>query len=142
MTQKGMIVLAGLLGVLIGALGAWLGFPLATEAVDYFGTPRVTVMNATGDDISAVTVTLGSVRQRLSDLKDGHAKTVTVRGQFGECSTRVSWSDSIGAHDESANDYMENHGFYHAKIVLTPDRKAKAIYEIQESSQPALSVKG
>jgi hypothetical protein len=130
------MILAAVIGVFIGVLGGLMAQPIARAAWDYFGPPRVTVMNATGGDISGVSVTLGSVTQRLPDLKDGHARTVRVRGHFSECSTHVSWTDSAGKHDESAGDYMESYGFYRAVVALTPDRKAKAIYEIKESNKP------
>jgi hypothetical protein len=140
--NKWKIILAGLIGLLVGVFATVLGLPIAGAAVDYFGLPRVTVMNATGGDIYDVTVALGSVQQRLPDMKDGHARTVKMCGHFSEGSTHVSWTDSIGKHEESAGDYMESCGFYHAKIVLTPDRKAKTIYEIKESSQPSQPIAG
>jgi len=132
--KKWKTILTGLIGILLGVLATAVGLPLARSAMDYFGPPRVTVMNATGGDISAVTVALGPVKQRLPDMKDGHARTVRISGHFSECSTHVLWTDSMGRHEESAGDYMESYGFYHATVVLTPDRKAKAIYEIKESS--------
>jgi hypothetical protein len=92
-------------------------------------------MNATGEDISDVTVKLGTVRQCVSDIKDGYSRTVPVRGHFSESSTHISWTDSTGKHYENAGDYMENFGGYHAIVVLTPDRKAKAIYETKESNK-------
>ena len=61
-----------------------------------------------------------------------------MRGHFCECSTHVTWTDSIGKHEDSAGDYMESYGFYHATVVLTPDQKAKAIYEIKESNRQPL----
>lgn len=128
------MILAGVIGVLIGAVVGLMAQPIVRAAWDYFGPPRVTVMNATGGDISDVTVTLGTVTQRLPDMKDGHARTVRVRGHFSECSTHVAWTDSTGKHEESAGDYMESYGFYRAIVVLTPDRKVKAIYEIKEST--------
>ena len=124
-------ILAGLIGVLVGVVIALVVLPLAKSAIDYFGLTRVTVMNATGGGLSDVTVTLGTVRQGLPNMKDGHARSVSVCGKFGECSTHVSWTDSVGKHDESAGGYMESCGFYRAIVVLTPDRKAKAIYEIR-----------
>jgi len=130
-------ILAGLIGLLVGAVITVVALPIARSAIDYFGPPRVTVMNATGGDISDVTVTLGTVSQRVPDMKDGHARNVRVRGHFSECSTHVSWTDMAGKHDESAGDYMESCGFYRAVVVLTPDRKAKAIYEIKESNKPS-----
>jgi len=135
-------ILAGLIGVLVGVVVTLAALPLTRSVIDYFGPPRVTVMNATGGDISDVTVTLGTVRRSVPDMKDGHARTVLVRGHFGECSTHVSWTDSAGKHEESAGDYMENCGFYRAIVVLTPDRKAKAIYEIKESNQPSQPITG
>ncbi|HUT37080.1 MAG TPA: hypothetical protein VNE39_26605 [Planctomycetota bacterium] len=89
-------------------------------------------MNATGVEISAVTISLGGVKRRVPDLKDGQAITVSIPGRFAGCSTRVSWTDSLGSHEERADDYMQSYGFYHARVALTPDRKAKAIFEIAE----------
>ena len=140
MTMKRKPLLAGLIGVLVGGVGACLAMRPARLAIDYYGPPRVTVMNATGGDITDVIVTLGTARQRVLDLKDGQASTVKVRGRFGECSTRVSWTDSTGGHDESAGGYMENCGFYRATVVLTPDGKAKAVCEIRESTPPSQPV--
>ena len=65
-----------------------------------------------------------------------------MRGHFCECSTHVTWTDSIGKHEDSAGDYMESYGFYHATVVLTPDQKAKAIYEIKESNRPSQPIAG
>ncbi|MDD5708263.1 MAG: hypothetical protein PHR35_20285 [Kiritimatiellae bacterium] len=130
------VVLTGVIGILIGMLVGLSALPIARAAWDYFGPPRVTVMNATGGDISDVTVTLGKLTQPLPDMKDGHARTVRVQGRFGECSTHVAWTDFTGRHEESAGDYMESYGFYRAVVVLTPDGKAKAIYEVRESNRP------
>jgi hypothetical protein len=131
-TSNNRTILAGWIGMLIGVLGTVVVWPMAGMVLAYFGPPGVTVMNATGGDITEVSVTLGSVVQRVPDLRDGHATTVEVRGRFSECSTHVSWTDAAGAHEESAGDYMEASGFYRAIVVLTPDRKAKAIYEIKD----------
>jgi hypothetical protein len=127
-------ILVGLAGVSVGIIAMLVGLPIAKSAVDCFGAPRVTVMNATGGDISSVTMTLGTIKQPIPDMKDGHARTVRMPGHFSESSTHVSWSDSAGTHVESAGDYMESYGFYRAIVVLTPDRKARAIYEIKEST--------
>ena len=127
-------ILVAAVGVALGVVATLVGLPVARSAIACFGSPQVTVMNATGLDISDVTVSLGAVKQRVPDLKDGHARTVRITGHFSECSTHVIWTDSMGTHEESAGDYMESYGFYHATVVLTPDRKAKAIYEIKESN--------
>ena len=127
-------ILTGLIGILVGVVATIITLPFAITALSYFSPPRVTVINATGKDISDVTVSLGSAQQQMPDMKDGHARTVPVRGRFSECSTHVSWTDFAGKHEESAGDYVENYGFYHATVVLTPDRKAKAIYESTESN--------
>ena len=81
-------ILAGLMGVLVGGVATLVALPFARSAIDYFGPPRVTVMNATGGD------------------------------------------------------NMESYGFYRAIVVLTPDRKAKAIYEIKGSNQPSQPIAG
>jgi hypothetical protein len=127
------IILAGLIGVLLGGLVAIAGRTALNFASNFFGRPKVTLINATGEDISHITIILGTAKEQMPDLKDGQARTAKISGHFGECSTRVSWTDSIGSHDENAGGYMENFGFYHERVVLTPDRKAKAIYEIQNN---------
>ncbi len=121
-----------LLGLLLGVVGTLGGYPLFRTACGYFGPPRVTLLNASGEDISAVAVILGNVRQQMPDLKNGHGRTVKVSGRFSECSTRISWTDSMGEHEENAGDYMESCGFYHSTVVLTADRKARAIYGIKD----------
>lgn len=122
------VVLAGLIGVLAGIAGT----TIFSFASNYFGGPKVTLINATGEDISHITITLDIVKTPMPDLKYRHARTVKISGHFGECSTRVSWTDSIGSHDENAGGYMEDYGFYHARVVLTSDHKATAVYEATE----------
>ena len=117
-----------LIGIAIGVVITQISLPI----VKYFGAPQVTLMNATGDHISNVTISLGTAKRQVPELNDGQAVTVSIKGQFGECSTHVSWTDSTGRHGENADDYMENSSGYHAKVVLTPERKAKAIYEVTE----------
>ena len=102
---------------------------------DYFGPPHVTLMNASGEDLSDVAISLGQAKREIFLLKDHHAITVPIRGGFSECSTHVEWTDSSGRHLKSAEDYMEAYGFYHARIVITPDRKAKAVYDITKSNK-------
>jgi hypothetical protein len=122
------IALAGLIGVFAGIAGTNI-FGLASN---FLGPAKVTIINATGEDISHITITLDKIKKRMPDLKNGQARTAKVSERFGECSTHVSWTDSIGSHDENAGGYMEAFGFYHARVVLTPDRKAMALYEIKE----------
>jgi len=122
------LILVGLIGIAVGVVATQIGLPI----VKYFGSPHVTLMNATGDSISNVTISLGTVKRQIPELNNGQAVTVPIRGQFSECSTHVSWTDSTGSHAENTDDYMENSGGYHAKVVLTPDRKATAIYEVTE----------
>ena len=134
MMMKSRTLIFTLIGVMVGVVSILAVFPAAITALSYFRPPRVTVMNATGEEISDVAVALGTARQQVPDMKDGHARTVLVQGRFSECSTHVTWTDSAGKHEASAGDYMENCGFYHATVVLTPDRKAKAIHEITDAN--------
>jgi len=134
MKNKGKTLRTGLLGAVMGVAATLVGRPIVTCAMDYFGPPRVTIMNATGNEISDVTVSLRAVKRRVPDLKDGQAVTVSIAGRFAPCSTHVSWTDSMGRHEGRADDYVQNYGFCHARVVLTPDRKVRAIYEIAESS--------
>ena len=116
-------ILASVLGVIVGIMGTLGVMHICSMFDDYYGPPRVTLMNASGEEISDVTISLGQATQNIPVLKDGHALTVPIRGDFGvsECSTHIAWTDSTGHHEESAGDYMEAYGFYHARIVLTPD---------------------
>jgi len=128
MKRSMKILLVGLTGIAVGIVATQLGLPI----VKYFGSPHVTLINTTGNSISDVKISLGAATQQVPELKNGQAVTVPITGQFSECSTHVSWTDSTGRHDENVDDYMENSGGYHSKVVLTPERKAKAIYEITE----------
>ena len=98
------------------------------------GAPRVTLMNAIGNDIEHVTISLGTAKRQVLGIKDGQSVTVRILGHFSASSTHVTWTDSMGRHEEVVDDYMEVYGFYHTVIVLTPDRKARAIHEINESN--------
>ena len=122
----------GAAGVVVGVGATLIVVLIVSVAPEFFGPPRVTLMNATGEDISEVTISLGAARRELPALQDGFAVTVPILGRFSECSTQVAWTDSAGRHDESAEDYMENDAFYHARVVLTPEGKAKAICEARE----------
>jgi hypothetical protein len=124
-------ILACLLGIIIGA---FLNI-MSTAALDILGSPKVTLINATGNTLSNVVISLGNTRREIRELKDGQSLTVPIQGSFGECSTHVTWTDSKDKHEASANDYVENCGSYHTTIVLTPDAKAQAILEIKESFQ-------
>jgi hypothetical protein len=126
-------ILASVLGVIVGIMGTLGVMHICSILDDYFGPPRVTLMNASGEEISDVTISLGQATRDIPVLQDGCALTVPIRGGFSESSTHIAWTDSTGHHEESARDYMEAYGFYHARIVLTPDRKAKAIVDITES---------
>ena len=118
------------IGVMIGIFCTLISQPISKYSMDFFGPPSVTIMNVTGEEISEITISLGEAKRHILKLKDGQAVTVLIIGDFSEGSTQVSWTDSLGKHDEKANDYMESYGFYHSKVVVTPERKLKAIYEI------------
>ena len=92
-------------------------------------------MNASGEEITNIVISLGQAQGEIPVLKDHHAITIFIRGEFSECSTHVAWSDTKGRHSENAGDYVESYGFYHARIVITPNQKAKAIYNITKSNK-------
>lgn len=129
-------VVAGWVGLLLGIVATVLVLPMVRPVIEYYRPPRVTVMNATGGDIFDITVGPSvdvkrpSSVVRMADLKDGQARTVRLTTQFSESSTHVSWSDSTGRHEGRADDYIEGCGLYHSRVVLTPDRKVKAIFEV------------
>jgi len=126
------IILAGVIGFAAGIVAIQFGLPI----VKYFGPPKVTLMNTTGDSISDVTISLGTASRQITKvIKDGQTITVPIEGKFGESSTLVSWTDSAGKHSERAGDYIESNGGYHSKVVLTPERKAKAVYDVTEMSK-------
>lgn len=93
------------------------------------GPATVTVINATGGTMADVHVALNGAGASIRQLKDGQQATVAVPGNFGEASTVIRWRDQAGTNSASAGDYMEGGGFYHSTVVITPDRKAKAIYQ-------------
>ena len=136
MKERLRLVLIGGLGIAVGTAVTLLCLPITKMVLEYFGPPRVTLVNATGGEISGITISLGSAEREVSDLKHGQAVTVPITGRFTECSTHVSWTDSMGRHTESAEDYMESCGFYHSTVVLTPDGTATAVHEISASRQP------
>ena len=116
-----------MLGFLAGMIFAILALPAAQALRTCLGPAHVTVLNATGGNVSNVVVTLGTVARRLPDLLAGRALTMAIPGPFGECSTHVAWMDARGSHAASAEDYMESAGVYHARVVLTPEGRATAI---------------
>jgi hypothetical protein len=124
-----------LVGIAIGVAVTLGAIRIIPVMQDYFDPPRVTLMNASGEEMTSIVISLGQAKQEIPILKDHHAITVPIGGGFSECSTHVEWSDTKGRHSESAGDYMESYGFYHARIVITPDRKAKAIYNITKSNK-------
>ena len=101
---------------------------IAQKYMHYFGPAKVTIINATGDTMLDVRVSLGNASATIGEMKDGRKATVPVRGNFSECSTHAYWRDIEGTNSASAGDYMEGYGFYHSTVVVTPDKKAKAIY--------------
>jgi hypothetical protein len=131
---KRQALLIGLTGFIAGILVGLACQHFAMPMLGFLGRPKVTLMNATGEDISKVTISLGSASEHIPYLGNGRAIAVKISGHFSETSTRISWADSTGMHAESAHDYMEDYGSYHAKIVLTPDRKATAVYEMRGPS--------
>jgi hypothetical protein len=128
------MLLAGLFGFLIGfALGLVIT-PLVNYAKEYFGPPRVTLINASGVTISSATISLKDAERSVKDLKDGQSITVPIRGEFCECSIHVKWTDQNGDYETDAGGYMENYGMYHSTVILMPDKKVKLLgYEMQES---------
>ncbi len=117
-------------GIIIGVLLTLLWIKFAQPWLRYFAAPTVTVINATGDTMSNVRVSLGNASSIIRELKNGRQATVSIHGKFGESSTHVHWTDSQGTNNAIADDYMENIGFYRSTVVITPDKKAKAIYAV------------
>jgi len=124
--MKKVLIFIGLvaIAIIIGVGGSRSAIPV----LKYFSPATVTVINATGNIMSDVTVVLDKASARIGDLKDCRQATVSVPGHFSECSTHVNWRDVAGTNSASAGDYMEGCGFYHSTVVVTPDKKAKAIY--------------
>jgi len=140
MKNRLKIILACLIGIAFGVAATVILQPVIKEVVVFCGPPHVTLLNLTGEEISGVTISLGSAKRPVSNLKDGQAITVSVVGHFIESSTIISWTDSAGKHTESADDYVENYGFYHATVALTPGRKAKSISELKNLNQDIRAV--
>ncbi|MBI4855118.1 MAG: hypothetical protein HY818_00005 [Acetobacterium woodii] len=122
------------IGAVLGFLAALILLPIMRPAIDFMGYPQVTVINATGSDISKVIITVGNAHSKIAELRDGQSITAEINGNFSESSTHLSWVDSTGIHEEAVEDYIENNGMYHSTIVLTPEGKAKLIYKIRESN--------
>ncbi len=120
--------MAILLGLITGVALTLLWIKVAKPCLRYYGPATVTVINATGNTMIDVSVLLDRASARVGDLKDCQQVTVSVPGHFSECSTHVNWRDTTGTNSASAEDYMEGCGFYHSTVVVTPDKKAKAIY--------------
>ncbi len=106
----------------VGVIGAYF--------VRYSRAPRVTLINASGRDVFDVELRHGNVVTPVPALRFSHATTVEIHGEFSESGTRVSWSDSLGAYSDGAEDYVENIGFYHSRVVLVPGGTVTAIYGI------------
>jgi len=119
---------AGVTGFIAGGVVCLTGVLLAKPATEILGPPKVTVINATGDDIANVMISLGTIQRKVPDLNDGQAVTVSIQGRFGEASPHIAWIDSSGEHEDTADEYMESYGFYHAKVILMPGGKARAIH--------------
>jgi hypothetical protein len=127
-TSKKMII-AFLTGIAIGSSALQIGLPILKR----FSPPRVTLINATGDPISDVTIYLGEAKQHFSKLNDRQKITTSINGDFGESSTRVSWTDSTGNHDEKADDYMECNGNSHSTVLLTSERKIVPVLDVTKN---------
>ena len=115
-------------GILTGLFVTMMWTSIAHKYLRYFGPAKVTVINATGNTMEDVHVSLGRASATIGEMKDGRQATVPVRGEFSESSTHVHWRDSAGTNTASAGDYMEGCGLYHSTVVVTPDKNAKAIY--------------
>ena len=105
------------------------GYVLSTPVRDYFGAPRITVINRTGEPIRDLSIILGSTETEVESLKENHFRTVKIGKNFPESATTIRWSDSVGSHETRADDYMEDYGFYHSTIILPEDRQAVVIWE-------------
>ena len=132
--KKLTAIMIGLTGGVVLAT-AWI--MVAWPCLRYFAPPKVTVINATGHTTLDVNVTLGKASAVIGELKDGQQATASVPGTVGACSTGVQWQDLAGINNARAEDYMEGCGFYHSTVIVTPDNKAKAIYQRIEPDGPA-----
>jgi hypothetical protein len=126
--KKRTIIAAGV--IFAGAfLFGVAGYVLSTPVMEYFGAPRTTVINRTGEPIRDISVILGSTETEMKSLKENQFRTVKIRKNFPESATTIRWSDSGGSHEARADDYMEDYGFYHSTIILSEDRQAVVIWE-------------
>ena len=105
------------------------GYVLSTPILEVFGSPRITVINRTGEPIHDISVILGSTETKMESLKENQFRAVKIRKNFSESATTIRWSDSKGYHEARADDYMEDYGFYHSTIILPEDRQAVVIWE-------------
>ena len=115
-------------GIFVGIIITLIWSNFAHKYMRYFGPATVTIINATGDTMLDVSVSLGNASATIGEMKDGRQATVPVRGEFSESSTHVHWRDAAGTNTASAGDYMEGCGLYHSTVVVIPDKNAKAIY--------------
>ena len=117
-----------LVGMIFGALLTLFWTKIIQPYLRYYGPATVTVINATGVIMSDVHVALNRAGASIGELRDGQQASVAIRGNFGESSTVVYWTDENGANSANADDYIEGCGFYHSTVVIMPNKKAKAIY--------------
>ena len=117
-----------LIGIIVGVLLTLLWIKFAQPWLRYFAAPTVTIINATGATMYDVKVSLGNASSVIGEVKNGKRATVSIHGKFGEAATHVHWTDSQGTNNSIADDYMEDIGFYQSTLVITPDKKAKAIH--------------
>ena len=75
---------------MLGIVGTMISQPIIKEAIVFCGPPQVTLINLTGEEISSVTISLGSANRPVLNLKEGQAITVPIVGHFSECSTIVT----------------------------------------------------
>ncbi|MDF7802042.1 hypothetical protein P4C99_21400 [Pontiellaceae bacterium B1224] len=116
------------IGTIIGILLTLVWIKFAQPHLRYFSAPTVTVINATGETMQDVQVSLGNATADIGELRKRQKATVSVYGEFGESSTHIDWTDSEGRNNSSADDYMENRGTYQSTVVITSDKQALAIY--------------
>lgn len=127
-TRRAMLVATG--GMVLVVVATWIAGPVWKGAMRGIGPARVTLWNVTGEDITEVTISLGMDERVIPRLEDGRFITVAIAGRFGECSTHVGWRDSAGRHEGSAGDYMESCGSSHSTVVLTPEKRVRAVHQI------------
>ncbi len=119
------VVIAGVF--IFGLVGYLLSDPVRMV----FGSPRITIINLTGETIHDVSIILGPTVTKLDPIDTNRYQTVKIKESFPESATVIEWTDSEGTHRVRADDYVEAFGNYHSEIVLSADREPIVIWETE-----------